>query len=53
MSDEKIPVRNPSEVPDLPTEKVSRKFWDTHEVTEEYLESADPVAERDLPPAWP
>jgi uncharacterized protein (DUF4415 family) len=51
MSDEKIPVRNPSEVPDPATEKEAREFWDTHEVTEEYLESTGPVAEEDLPPA--
>ena len=49
MSDEKIPVRSPSEVPDLATEKEAREFWDTHEVTEEYLESVGPVAEKDMP----
>lgn len=53
MSDEKIPVRNPSEVPDFTTEKEAREFWDTHEVTEEYLQSAGPVAEKDLPPPRP
>jgi uncharacterized protein (DUF4415 family) len=53
MSEEKIPVRNPSEVPDLATEKEAREFWDTHEVTEEYLESAGPVAEKGMPPARP
>lgn len=50
MTDEKIPVRDPSEVPDLTTEKEAREFWDTHEVTEEYLENAGPVAEKDMPP---
>lgn len=50
MSDKKIPVRNPSEVPDLATEREAREFWDTHEITEEYLESAGPVAEEDMPP---
>lgn len=53
MSAEKIPIGNPSEVPDLATEKEVREFWDTHEVTEEYLESAGPVAEKDLPPVKP
>lgn len=52
-SDEKIPVRKPSEVPDLVTEKEAREFWDTHEVTEEYLESAGSVAEEDMPPTRP
>ena len=51
MSDEKIPVRKPSEVPELATEKEAREFWEAHEVTEEYLESASPVIEEDLPPA--
>ena len=53
MSDEKIPVRNLSEVPDLETEKEAREFWDTHEVTDEYLDSAGPVAEKDMPPVRP
>ncbi|CAN5815549.1 hypothetical protein BH23ACT11_BH23ACT11_22510 [soil metagenome] len=53
MTDEKISVRNLSEVPDLTTEKKAREFWDTREVTEEYLESAGPVAEEDLPPTRP
>ena len=51
MSEEKVPVRNPSEVPDLATEREAREFWDTHEITEEYLESAGPITEQDLPPA--
>ena len=53
MSDEKIPVRNTSEVPDLTTEKEAREFWDTHEVTEEYLENVGPVSEEDMPPVQP
>ena len=53
MSDEKIPVRNSSEVPDLATEGEAREFWDTHEVTEEYLKKARPVAEEDVPPTRP
>ena len=53
MSEEKIPVRNPSEVPDLATEKEAREFWDTHEVTEECLESAGPGAGEDMPPVRP
>jgi uncharacterized protein (DUF4415 family) len=53
MSAEKIPIRNSSDVPGLATEKEAREFWDTHEITEEYLESAGPVAEKDLPPSRP
>jgi uncharacterized protein (DUF4415 family) len=40
-------------VPDFATEREARDFWDTHEVTEEYLESAGPVAEGDMPPTLP
>lgn len=47
-SDEKVPVRNPSEVPDLTIEKEAREFWDPHEVTEEYLESTGLVAEEEM-----
>ncbi|MGB3682455.1 MAG: CopG family antitoxin [Rubrobacteraceae bacterium] len=53
MSDEKIPVRNISKVPDLATESEAREFWDTHEVTEEYLTTAGSVPEKDLPPTRP
>lgn len=53
MNDKKSPVRNLSEVPGLATEKEAREFWDTHEITEEYLESAGPSTEEDLPPAQP
>lgn len=53
MSDGKILVRNLSEVPDFATEKESREFWDTHELTEEYLDSAGPVAEEEMPPTRP
>ena len=41
------------EVPDLATEREAREFWDTHEVIEEYLESADPVSEEDMPQVRP
>lgn len=52
MSDEKQ-IRDLSDVPDFSTEKDAREFWDTHEITEEYLESTGPVPEEDMPPARP
>jgi uncharacterized protein (DUF4415 family) len=53
MSDEKKQIRDLSDVPDFSTEKDAREFWDTHEVTEEYLKSAGSVAEKDSPQARP
>jgi hypothetical protein len=45
-----IPLRDPAEVPELKTEAEARTFWDTHEVTAEYLERAGPVPDSELPP---
>jgi hypothetical protein len=45
-----IPLRDPAEVPELKTEAEARAFWDTHEVTAEYLERAGPVPDSELPP---
>jgi hypothetical protein len=35
------------------TEAEARDFWDTHSITEEYLASAPPVPEEELPPIGP
>lgn len=55
MSDEArmIPLKNPSEVPLGMGEKEAREFWDTHEITEEYLEKAGSTPEDALPPSRP
>ncbi len=50
MKPERIkPVNDPSEVPtDLsPEEEI--EFWETHGVTEEFLEKVEPVPEDELP----
>ncbi len=44
-----IPLRDPSEVPPGMSEEEEREFWDTHEITEEFLEKAEQVPEDELP----
>jgi hypothetical protein len=48
-----IPLTSPDQVPKDMTEAEAREFWFTHEITEEYLASAPPVPEEDLPPIGP
>ena len=48
-----IPLRDPSEIPENMTEAEEREFWDTHEITEEFLDKAEPVPEDMLPPPRP
>jgi uncharacterized protein (DUF4415 family) len=48
-----IPLRDPSEIPENMTEAEEREFWDTHEITEEFLEKAEPVPEQELPAPRP
>jgi hypothetical protein len=50
---ELIPVTSYDQVPDDMTEAEFRDFWDTHAFTEEYIASAPPVPEDDLPPIPP
>jgi hypothetical protein len=47
---QKIPLRDPSEIPSGMGEEEARVFWDSHEVTEEYLEKAGSIDSKDLPP---
>jgi uncharacterized protein (DUF4415 family) len=47
------PLRDPAEIPEFSSEEDARAFWDTHEVTEEYLERAGPLPPEALPPAEP
>lgn len=46
-----IPLRDPSEIPEDMSEEEEAEFWDTHEITEEYLQKAGPMPEGVLPPA--
>jgi predicted transcriptional regulator len=46
-----IPLKDPKEVPEGMREAEAREFWQTHEITEEFLEKASPVSEEGLPPA--
>ena len=45
-----IPLTSYDQVPPDMTEAEAREFWFTHEITEEYLASAPPVPEDELPP---
>ena len=46
-----IPLTSYDQVPPDMTEAEAREFWFTHEITEEYMASAPPVPEDELPPA--
>jgi hypothetical protein len=48
-----IPLTSYDQVPDNMTEAEAREFWDTHEITEEYLASMPPVSDDDFPPLGP
>ncbi len=48
-SEDRIPLTDPSQVPSSMTEEEARKFWDSHEITEEYLNRAEPVPQEELP----
>jgi len=44
-----IPLRSVADVPPDMTEQQARECWDTHGITEEYLRSAGPISDDDLP----
>jgi predicted transcriptional regulator len=48
---EKTALIDPGDVPEGMSEQEAREFWDTHEITEEYLEKTGPPPEGVLPPA--
>jgi CopG antitoxin of type II toxin-antitoxin system len=48
-----IPLTSIDQVPKDMTEDEAHELWSTHEITEEYLASAPPVPEEDLPPIRP
>lgn len=50
---ELIPLTSYDDVPDNMTEAEAREFWQTHEITEEYLATMPPVSEEDFPPVRP
>jgi uncharacterized protein (DUF4415 family) len=45
------PLTNPADIPEFSSEEEARAFWDSHEITEEYLEQAGEAI--DLPPTRP
>lgn len=47
------PLRDPSDIPVFASEAEERAFWDTHELTEEFLERMGPVPDDELPPVRP
>lgn len=48
-SEDRIPLTDPSQVDADMTEEQAREFWTRHEITEEYLRKAGPVASEELP----
>jgi hypothetical protein len=50
---ELIPLTSYDQEPEGMTEDEAHEFWSTHAITEEYLASAPPVSEDDLPPVRP
>ena len=50
---ELIPLTSFDQEPDGMTEDEAHEFWSTHGITEEYLASAPPVSDEDLPPVRP
>jgi hypothetical protein len=50
---ELIPLTSYDQVPRGMTEDEAHEFWSTHAITEEYLASAPPVPEEELPPIGP
>ncbi|MHB1627624.1 MAG: CopG family antitoxin [Bacilli bacterium] len=44
------PVNDPNEVTKNMTDKESAEFWDTHELTEDFLLHARPLEESEMPP---
>jgi CopG antitoxin of type II toxin-antitoxin system len=49
----KIPLRAPSDVPTSMSDEEARAFWDSHEVTDEYIDRAGTVRGDALPPTRP
>lgn len=50
MSNDKYtPVTCPEQVPDNGTDEESAKFWDTHEITEDFLKATRPLEPSEMP----
>lgn len=43
------PITDPSQIPADMTEDEARKFWDSHEITEEYVEKVGTISKEQLP----
>ena len=48
-----IPVQSIEQIPAGMTEVQARQFWDSHEITDELLESTPPLPPGELPPTRP
>ena len=48
-----IPLKSYDDEPEGMTEAEAREFWDTHEITEEYLATMPPPPEDAFPPVRP
>lgn len=43
------PMDNPEQVPNQMTDDESADFWDTHEITDDFLEKARPLDQSEMP----
>lgn len=50
VSEQMMPLNNPSEIPAFQSEQEEAEFWTIHEITEEFIERGGPVPEGELPP---
>ncbi len=48
-----IRLKDPSEIPEGMSREEAQRFWDNHEITEEFLEKAGSVPDEELPPTRP
>jgi CopG antitoxin of type II toxin-antitoxin system len=44
------PLTSPSQIPDRMTELEAANFWDSHEITDAFLEAVGSIPEQALPP---
>ncbi len=44
------PINDPNKVPQDMTDKESAEYWDSHELTEDFLLNARPLDEFEMPP---
>lgn len=44
------PIKDPGAVPQNMTDEESAAYWDSHEITEEFLTRARPLGDSEMPP---